>query len=138
MSDTTSDDETTEDKRIMDGTPTCTVVPRRSTRQTHPPVKFRDYFLMTSIMNVIEPLNYEQAKDKEEWVTAMNEEYNSIMRNKTWDLVELSKDKVLIGSKWLFKSKLKVDGSIDKFKARLVTKGYSQQEGLTLKRHMHM
>ena len=37
---------------------------------------------MTSIMNVIEPLIYEQAKEKEEWVTAMNEEYNSIMRRK--------------------------------------------------------
>ena len=58
---------------------------------------------MASIMNFIEPLNYEQAKDKEEWVTAMNEEYNSIMRNTTWDLVELRKDKVAIGSKWLFK-----------------------------------
>ena len=56
----------------------------------------------------------------------MNEEYNSIIRNKTWDLVELPKDKVPIGSKWLFKSKLKADGSIDIFKARLVAKGYSQ------------
>ena len=65
MSDTASDDETTEDKRIMDGNPTGTVVPRRSSRQTHPPAKFRDYALMTSIMNVIEPLNYEQAKEKE-------------------------------------------------------------------------
>ena len=45
----------------MDGTPIGTVVPRRSSRQTHP----RDYALMTSIMNVIEPLNYEQAKEKE-------------------------------------------------------------------------
>ena len=93
----------------MDVTTIGTVVPRRSSRQTHPPVKFRDYALMTSIMNVIEPLNYEQAKDKEEWVTAMNEEYNSIMRNKTWDVVELPKDKVPRGSKWLFKSELKAD-----------------------------
>ena len=123
MSDTTSDDETTEDRRIMDGTPASTVVPRRSTLQTHPPVKFRDYALMTSIMNVIEPLNYEQAKDKEEWVTAMNEEYNSIMRNKTWDLVELPKDKVPTGSKWLFKSKLKQ--MVVLTKARLVAKSYS-------------
>ena len=83
MSDTTSDDETTKDKGIMDGTPIGTVVPLWPSHQTHPPVKFRDYALMTSIVNVIEPLHYEQAKDKEEWVTAMNEEYNSIMRNKT-------------------------------------------------------
>ena len=85
---------------------------------------------MTSIMNGIEPLNYEQAKDKGEWVTVMTEEYNSIMRNTTWDLVELPKDKVPIGSKWLFKSKLKDDGNIDKFKGRLVAKGYSRQEGI--------
>ena len=85
---------------------------------------------MANVMNVIEPLNYEQAKDKEEWVTKMNEEYNSIMRNKTWKLVELPKDKAPIGCKWLFKFKLKDDGSIDKFKTRLVAKGYSQQEGI--------
>ena len=113
----------------MDGTPTGTVVPKGSTCQNHPPVNFRAYALMTSIINVIEPLNYEQANDKEEWVTAMNEEYNSIMRNKNWDLVELPKYKVPIGSKWLFKSKLKADRS-DKFKATLVAKGYSQQEGI--------
>ena len=42
---------------------------------------------MTNVMNAIEPLNYDQAKDKEECVNSMNEEYNSIMRNKTWELV---------------------------------------------------
>ena len=80
-------------------------------------------------MNVIEPLNYDQAKYKEKWVNAMNEEYNSIMRNKTQELVELPKDKVPIGSKWLSKYKFKVDGTIEKLKERLVAKGYSQQEG---------
>ena len=44
MSDTTSDEKTTESRRIMDGTPTGIVVPRRSNRQTQPPVNFRDYF----------------------------------------------------------------------------------------------
>ena len=81
-------------------------------------------------MNVIETLNCDQAKDKEEWVNAMNDEYNSIMRNKTWELVEFPKDKVPIGSKWLFKSKFKGGGSIDKLKARLFAKSYSQQEGI--------
>ena len=80
----------------MDGTPTSIVVPRRSNQQTQYPVKFRDYALTTNVMTVIEPLNYDQAKDKEEWLSAMNEEYNSIMRNKTWGLVEFPKDKVPI------------------------------------------
>ena len=81
-------------------------------------------------MNVIEPLNFEQAKDKKEWMDAMTEEYNSIMKNDTWELTELPKDKIPIGSKWLFKSEFKVNGSIDKYKARLVAKGYSQKEGI--------
>ena len=86
MSDTTSDDETTEDRRIVDGTQASTIIPRMSNWKTHPLVKFRDYALMTNVMNVIEPLNYDKAKDNEEWVDAMNEEYNYIMRNKTWEL----------------------------------------------------
>ena len=71
-------------------------------------------------MNVKESLSYEQAKDKKEWVNAMNEEYNSIMKNQTWELIELHENKSPIGCKWLFKSKFKSDGIIDTFKARLV------------------
>ena len=78
-------------------------------------------------MNVTEPVKYEQAKYKEEWVNVMNEEYNSLMKNQTWELTEFPKNKVPIGCKWLFKSKFKVDGSIDKYKARLVAKGYAQK-----------
>ena len=81
-------------------------------------------------MNVKESLSYEQAKDKKEWVNAMNEEYNSIMKNQTWELTKLPKIKILIGCKWLFKSKFKFDGSIDKYKDRLVAKGYAQKEGI--------
>ena len=51
----------------------------------------------------------------------MNEEYNSIMKNQIWELTELPEDKTPIGCKWLFKYKLKSDGSIQRFKARLVS-----------------
>jgi len=44
--------------------------------------------------------------------------------------VELPENKVPIGSKWLYKTKFKVDGTIDKLKAILVAKGYAQQEGI--------
>jgi hypothetical protein len=50
--------------------------------------------------------------------------HESIMKNDTWELIEFSKNKVPIGSKWLYKPKFKVDGSIDKYKAQLVAKGY--------------
>jgi transposase InsO family protein len=125
-----SDDETAESRRIMDGTPTGDVVLRRSSRQTRRPSRYDDYALMTNIMQVNEPMNYKQAKDKEEWVEAMNDEYNSIMKNQTWELTELPENKTPIGCKWLFKAKFKPDGSIDRFKARLVAKGYAQKEGI--------
>eukprot|EP00253_Pinus_taeda_P017397 PITA_17397 len=60
----------------------------------------------------------------------MNEEMESILRNDTWDLVELPKNKTPIGCKWLFKPKMNADGSIEKLKSRVVAKGYSQQEGI--------
>ena len=63
-------------------------------------------------------------------VESMNDEYNSIMKNETWELTKLPENKTPIGCKWLFKSKFKNDGSIDRFKARLVAKGYAQKEGI--------
>ena len=82
---------------------------------------------MSEVMNVVEPLNYEQDKEYKGWIEAMNEEYDAIRRNQTWELIELPENKVPIGSKWLYKPKFKEDGSIDKYKARLVAKGYLQK-----------
>lgn len=54
---------------------------------------------------------------------------NSLMENSTWELVDLPKDRIAIGCKWVFKLKTNVDGSIQRFKARLVAQGYSQKYG---------
>ena len=52
------------------------------------------------------------------------------MDNHTWELVNLLPGNKPLGSKWIFKRKVKADGTIDKYKARLVVKGYRQKEGL--------
>ena len=52
------------------------------------------------------------------------------MQNHTWELVNLSPGNKPIGCKWIFKRKLQIDGTIDKYKARLVAKRYRQKEGL--------
>lgn len=57
----------------------------------------------------------------------MDEEIESIENNDTWDLVDLPKDKNIIGVKWVYKTQLNEKGEIDIFKARLVAKGLSQQ-----------
>ena len=52
------------------------------------------------------------------------------MQNHTWELVELPKGCKPLGSKWIFKRKMKAYGSIHKYKARFVIKGYKQREDL--------
>ena len=73
------------------------------------------------------PSSFEEAIKDENWVQAMDEEIEAIKNNDTWDLVDFPKDKNLIGVKWVYKTKLNEKGEIDRFKARLVEKGFSQQ-----------
>ena len=79
---------------------------------------------------VVEPENFEEAIKLEVWKKAMEEEIRVIEKNKTWELVERPKEKEVIGVKWIYKTKLNPDGSIQKNKARLVGNGYSQQPGV--------
>jgi len=60
----------------------------------------------------------------------MNEELDQIEKNDTWELVPKPLDKNVIGTKWIFKNKLNENGEVIKNKARLVYKGYAQQEGI--------
>lgn len=59
----------------------------------------------------------------------MNEECNALIRNKTLSVVPLPKYKSTIGWKWKHKLKKNPDGTIKKYKARLVAKDYTQQHG---------
>ena len=64
------------------------------------------------------------------WKEAIKSEIDSILQNHTWELVDLPPSCKPLSSKWIFKRKLKADGSIDKYKTKLVIKGYKQIEGL--------
>eukprot|EP00253_Pinus_taeda_P007274 PITA_07274 len=59
----------------------------------------------------------------------MNEEIGAIKKSKTWELVDLPEGKDAIGVKWVYKAKSNAEGKIDRHKARLVVKGYKQQQG---------
>jgi transposase InsO family protein len=99
---------------------------RRSSRQIRLPDRYKYYALMSIISNFIEPMSFDEANEHDEWQNVMEEEYESIMKNSTWELTEFPKHKKPIGCKWIYKPKFKSYGSIDKYKARLVAKGYSQ------------
>ncbi|KAE8729685.1 hypothetical protein F3Y22_tig00003435pilonHSYRG00123 [Hibiscus syriacus] len=64
------------------------------------------------------------------WIAAMEEELPMIEKNKTWILVDRPQDRKVIGVKWVFRTKLNADGSINKHKARLVVIGYAQIFGV--------
>ena len=99
-----------------------------------PPRKLRSITEIYEASDVVffacEPQNFEEASNERVWRKAMDEEIATIEKNKTWKLVNLPKDKEVIGLKWIYKTKFKEDGSIQKHKARLVAKGYSQQPGI--------
>eukprot|EP00253_Pinus_taeda_P001841 PITA_01841 len=60
----------------------------------------------------------------------MVEEYNSIMVNDVCEVVSRPQDKFVVGSRWIYKIKYAADGSVEKYKARFVAKGYAQKEGI--------
>ncbi|CAI7904349.1 unnamed protein product [Closterium sp. NIES-54] len=71
--------------------------------------------------------------DAEEWKKSMDSELKSIEKNGTWELVELPEGRKAITSKWLFKIKSDADGKIERYKSRLVAKGYQQKEKVDYK-----
>ncbi|CAL9020197.1 unnamed protein product, partial [Prunus brigantina] len=81
-------------------------------------------------MCIIEPENYQEAASDIAWQEAMNAELEMIEKNNTWELVERPANKPVIGVKWVFKTKLNLDGTVQKHKARLVAKGYAQKPGI--------
>lgn len=70
------------------------------------------------------------SKYNKEWKEAMQSEYQSLMQNKTWQLVNLPDHAKAIKCKWVFKIKSGDDGKINRFKARLVAKGCCQKQGI--------
>ena len=105
-------------------------------RVKRPPARYVEECHVTSNLtadNVDEPSNVHEAVTGEyssEWKSAMESEYNSLLENNTWDLVPPPENKNVIGSKWVYKVKRNADGSVERFKARLVAQGYSQSQGI--------
>ena len=64
--------------------------------------------------------SYQEATKKNEWKDIMIEEYQSIMKNDSWEIVSRPKKKSVVTSKWIYKIKHTTDGSIDKYKERFV------------------
>ena len=76
------------------------------------------------------PRTFHEALKSFHWKEAMNEEMRALLQNATWEIVDLPKGKNLVSCRWVFTLKCKPDGSIDRHKARLVARGYTQMYGI--------
>ncbi|GKA78709.1 retrovirus-related pol polyprotein from transposon TNT 1-94 [Tanacetum coccineum] len=134
------DDKVVQDKRQRDDndlqndrqdqTDEEEVEPRRSKRARNEKSFGPDF---VSFMVENEPTSYREAvtsSEGQQWREAIKSEIESILQNHTWELVDLPPGCKPLGYKWIFKKKMKADGTVDKYKARLVIQGFRQREGL--------
>ncbi|CAL1359109.1 unnamed protein product [Linum trigynum] len=89
----------------------------------------QQHFALTLLTNE-EPVSYAEAARDPRWHAAMNEEFSALQANDTWDITDLPGGVKPIGSKWVYKIKYKSDGALERFKARVVAKGYTQIYGI--------
>ena len=77
-----------------------------------------------------EPKNFHEAMSSDRWKKAVNMELHAMEENGTWYVVSLPPGKNVVGCKWVFTIKFNADGTVERYKGRLVAKGFIQQEGV--------
>lgn len=98
-----------------------------------PPERYRDLVDNLFFAENQEPLSYREATESKEatlWKKAMDEEFESLIQNNVWELVETVDNLRTIDCKWTFKRKRDANGNVQRHKARLVARGFRQREGI--------
>ena len=133
---TTKDEVVAEMKKLEKEEGDMPQEPRKSERTRKPPVRpmtHRMQCVSYQLCEIDVPSTIQEAKSSEhaaESKVATDSEYNSLIENKTWKLVELTPGQKAIGCKWVFKLKHAADSAVERFKACLVVKGYTQKYGI--------
>jgi hypothetical protein len=65
-----------------------------------------------ALLSLIEPKTFAYSIKYEDWIKSMNEELDQIEKNQTWELVPRPKNKNVVGTKWIFKTKFNEDGQV--------------------------
>ena len=79
---------------------------------------------------IVEPTCFTTAVKDSNWRAAMNAEFAALLKNQTWALIPPYTARNVIGCKWVFRVKRKADCSCERYKARLVVKGFHQMPGI--------
>ena len=111
---------------------------RRSTRERRLPAWHSEYVMESNVAYCLltedgEPSTFHEATSSSDvslWMTAMQEEIEALHKNTTWELVPLPHGRKAIGNKWVYKIKRDSNDQVERYRARLVVKGYAQKEGI--------
>jgi hypothetical protein len=88
------------------------------------PQIFLSYVSTMSHIIYTGPSCHGEATGQQVWQDAMTKEYQSIMKNDVWDIVPRLEGKSVVTSKWIYKINHAADGSVEKYKARFVARGF--------------
>ncbi|KAH9303821.1 hypothetical protein KI387_008225, partial [Taxus chinensis] len=110
---------TLQDAR-MDAPPDTSTPGPRTRSKEREEVSFT---LMSRVIDSNDPSTAQEALQSKAWKDAMDFEYQLVMKNNNWQLVDIPLGNKPIGCRWIFKTKYKENGTMDKYKARLVVKG---------------
>ncbi|GKV49000.1 hypothetical protein SLEP1_g55774 [Rubroshorea leprosula] len=103
---------------------------QRPQQERRAPQHLDDYTYLAAISSIDEPKTFSQAIKHEKWREAMRNDITALEKNGTWTIELLPPGKCAIDSKWIHKVKFKLDGIVERYKAKLVAKGFTQIEGL--------
>ncbi|VVA40029.1 PREDICTED: Retrovirus-related Pol poly from transposon, partial [Prunus dulcis] len=88
------------------------------------------YTTLPVIHDVTEPATYKVASQSVNWIQAMKDEIEALHAQGTWELVPKPVHKNIVGCRWVYRIKTNSDGTLARYKARLVAQGFSQAPGL--------
>jgi hypothetical protein len=118
------------------------VEPAIRSQQTRRPAISNDYEVYSSaeIQMGGDPTSFEEAMrsaHSSKWLEAMKDEMRFMSANKVWDLERIPNGAKTVDCKWVYKMKCDSKGNVERFKARLVVKGFTQREGIDCSETFH-
>ncbi|CAL1384073.1 unnamed protein product [Linum trigynum] len=113
---------------------------RRSTRNRRPAISDDNEFYLQKLESDLglyhDPISFSQAMESEhsdKWLAVAKEEMKSMYKNEVWDLVDLPEGCKRVGNRWVLKTKHDSNGNIERHRARLVAKGFTQKSSVDYK-----
>ncbi|GJT96875.1 retrovirus-related pol polyprotein from transposon RE1 [Tanacetum coccineum] len=93
-------------------------------------VSLTSHALHAALFSLVQPKGFKSAAKHPQWMAAMHDEMEALKQNCTWTLVPRPSASNIVGSKWVYRIKYHADGSVERFKARVVAQGFTQIPGL--------